>query len=150
MTPETATLANAETPADVEPRRLLAQGAESVRQWQTQQCLDTILTECSFPLVRAQTEMSDCNAAQRIFESQLGGRPAIVKQRFSKKYRHPTLDSKLTTARLKQVPAVLAIARCYAPERSCSSPLILCAGSAVHGAGKEAGGADGGVVRCGH
>jgi hypothetical protein len=32
MMSETATLANAETPADVEPRRLLAQGAESVRQ----------------------------------------------------------------------------------------------------------------------
>lgn len=32
MTSETATLTNAETLADVEPRRLLAQGAESVRQ----------------------------------------------------------------------------------------------------------------------
>jgi len=31
------------------------------------------------------------------------GRPAIIKQRFSKKYRHATLDSKLTQLRFKQV-----------------------------------------------
>ena len=40
---------------------------------------------------------------QRVFETQFLGRPAIIKQRFSKQYRHPTLDAKLTTSRLKQV-----------------------------------------------
>lgn len=41
-------------------------------------------------------------AESRLWEAQLAGRPAIVKQRFSKQYRHPTLDRKLTAARLKQ------------------------------------------------
>ena len=40
---------------------------------------------------------------QRVFETQFLGRPTIIKQRFSKQYRHPTLDAKLTTSRLKQV-----------------------------------------------
>lgn len=40
---------------------------------------------------------------QRIFESDFVGRRSIVKERFSKKYRHPTLDSKLTLKRLNAV-----------------------------------------------
>lgn len=47
--------------------------------------------------------MSTRSVPQRLWEAQLAGRPAIVKQRFSKQYRHPTLDRKLTAARLKQV-----------------------------------------------
>ncbi len=39
-----------------------------------------------------------------MYEGDFLGRPAIFKQRFSKKYRHATLDAKLTQARLKQVP----------------------------------------------
>lgn len=39
-------------------------------------------------------------AEGRIFESIFMGRRAIVKERFSKKYRHPILDSKLTIKRL--------------------------------------------------
>lgn len=50
---------------------------------------------------------------QRVWETTFCGRPAIVKQRFSKKYRHPTLDAKLTVTRLKQVgehlPRLLAV-----------------------------------------
>ena len=37
------------------------------------------------------------------FESSFVGRGSIVKERFSKKYRHPTLDSKLTLKRLNAV-----------------------------------------------
>lgn len=37
-----------------------------------------------------------------MWEGTFLGRPVIVKQRFSKKYRHPQLDAKLTVARLKQ------------------------------------------------
>lgn len=40
---------------------------------------------------------------QRVFESAFVGRRSIVKERFSKKYRHPTLDSKLTLKRLNAV-----------------------------------------------
>lgn len=40
---------------------------------------------------------------QRVWEGTFLSRPAIIKQRFSKKYRHPQLDVKLTAARLKSV-----------------------------------------------
>ncbi|RVX20701.1 EKC/KEOPS complex subunit bud32 [Vitis vinifera] len=36
----------------------------------------------------------------RVFESNFVGRRCVVKERFSKKYRHPSLDSKLTLKRL--------------------------------------------------
>ncbi|KAE8686154.1 DNAse I-like superfamily protein isoform 1 [Hibiscus syriacus] len=35
-------------------------------------------------------------AEARVFESVFAGKRSIVKERFSKKYRHPSLDSKLT------------------------------------------------------
>ena len=40
---------------------------------------------------------------QRVFEYSFVGRRSIVKERFSKKYRHPILDSKLTLKRLNAV-----------------------------------------------
>ncbi|PKI47175.1 hypothetical protein CRG98_032446, partial [Punica granatum] len=39
-------------------------------------------------------------AEARVFESNFVGRRCIIKERFSKKYRHPSLDSKLTLKRL--------------------------------------------------
>ncbi|CAL9198262.1 unnamed protein product [Musa hybrid cultivar] len=39
-------------------------------------------------------------AEARVFESNFVGRRSIIKERFSKKYRHPLLDSKLTLKRL--------------------------------------------------
>lgn len=33
-------------------------------------------------------------AEARVFESTFAGRKSIIKERFSKKYRHPTLDTK--------------------------------------------------------
>ncbi|KAM3200843.1 hypothetical protein P3L10_033206 [Capsicum annuum] len=51
-------------------------------------------------------------AQQRVFESTfVGSRRCIIKERFSKKYRHPTLDSKLTLKRLN------AEARCMTKAR---------------------------------
>lgn len=50
-------------------------------------------------------------AEARVFESTFVGRRSIVKERFSKKYRHPTLDSKLTLKRLN------AEARCMTKAR---------------------------------
>lgn len=48
---------------------------------------------------------------QRVFESNFVGKKSIVKERFSKKYRHPTLDSKLTLKRLNAVS--LSFFFCY-------------------------------------
>lgn len=50
-------------------------------------------------------------AEARVFESEFLGRRSIVKERFSKKYRHPSLDSKLTLKRLN------AEARCMTKAR---------------------------------
>ncbi|KAI8922790.1 kinase-like domain-containing protein [Entophlyctis helioformis] len=41
-------------------------------------------------------------AEARVFKTDFGGRPAIVKQRFKKAYRHPVLDEKLTARRVVQ------------------------------------------------
>ncbi|KAH6766699.1 Protein kinase superfamily protein [Perilla frutescens var. hirtella] len=49
--------------------------------------------ECSLVLIKQ-------GAEARVFESTFVGRRSIVKERFSKKYRHPLLDSKLTLKRL--------------------------------------------------
>ncbi|RDX76713.1 EKC/KEOPS complex subunit bud32, partial [Mucuna pruriens] len=49
--------------------------------------------------------------SQRVFESSFVGRRCVVKERFSKKYRHPILDSKLTLKRLN------AEARCVTKAR---------------------------------
>ena len=40
---------------------------------------------------------------QRVWEGTYLDVPAVIKQRFSKKYRHASLDTKLTQFRLKQV-----------------------------------------------
>ncbi|KAA8544061.1 hypothetical protein F0562_021762 [Nyssa sinensis] len=50
-------------------------------------------------------------AEARVFESTFVGKRSIVKERFSKKYRHPSLDSKITLKRLN------AEARCMTKAR---------------------------------
>ena len=75
---------------------------------------------------------------QRVWEGSFLARPTIVKQRFSKKYRHPLLDAKLTVARLKQVGAgrpacrrrwgpgpqlVAAVGPAAATPAACSQPI---------------------------
>ncbi|WOK91572.1 EKC/KEOPS complex subunit bud32 [Canna indica] len=55
-------------------------------------------------------------AEARVFESNFVGRKSIVKERFSKKYRHPLLDSKLTIKRLN------AEARCMTKARRLGVP----------------------------
>ncbi|KAJ8749526.1 hypothetical protein K2173_025721 [Erythroxylum novogranatense] len=59
-------------------------------------------------------------AEARVFDSIFVGRRCIVKERFSKKYRHPTLDSKLTLKRLN------AEARCMTKARrlGVSTPVL--------------------------
>ncbi|KAH9618564.1 hypothetical protein KSS87_006332 [Heliosperma pusillum] len=55
-------------------------------------------------------------AEARVFESVFVGRRCIIKERFSKKYRHPSLDSKLTLKRLN------AEARCMTKARKLGVP----------------------------
>ncbi|KAJ6817724.1 EKC/KEOPS complex subunit bud32 [Iris pallida] len=55
-------------------------------------------------------------AEARVFESTFVGRRSIVKERFSKKYRHPSLDAKLTLKRLN------AEARCMTKARRLGVP----------------------------
>ncbi|KAL5977501.1 hypothetical protein ACLOJK_021848 [Asimina triloba] len=67
-------------------------------------------------------------AEARVFESSFLGRRSIVKERFSKKYRHPLLDSKLTLKRLNAVSFLLSSfalhweARCMTKARRLGVP----------------------------
>ncbi|KAE8009756.1 hypothetical protein FH972_006174 [Carpinus fangiana] len=67
-------------------------------------------------------------AEARVFESAFVGRRSIVKERFSKKYRHPTLDSKLTLKRLN------AEARCMTKARrlGVTTPLLYSVDHVLH------------------
>ena len=49
-------------------------------------------------------------AEAKIYTGDFLGRPTVVKERFSKKYRHPVLDKSLTSQRTKS--EVRAIMRC--------------------------------------
>ncbi|KAL3644892.1 hypothetical protein CASFOL_010072 [Castilleja foliolosa] len=67
-------------------------------------------------------------AEARVFESTFVGRRSIVKERFSKKYRHPSLDSKITLRRLN------AEARCTTKARKLgvSTPVLYAVDPLVH------------------
>ncbi|KAG6423196.1 hypothetical protein SASPL_113584 [Salvia splendens] len=67
-------------------------------------------------------------AEARVFESNFVGRRSVVKERFSKKYRHPLLDSKLTLKRLN------AEARCLTKARKLgvSTPALYAVDPLLH------------------
>ncbi|KAL2326070.1 hypothetical protein Fmac_025128 [Flemingia macrophylla] len=67
-------------------------------------------------------------AEARIFESSFVGRRSVVKERFSKKYRHPTLDSKLTFKHLN------AEARCMTKARKLGvcTPVLYAVDPVLH------------------
>lgn len=67
-------------------------------------------------------------AEARVFESRFVGRRSIIKERFSKKYRHPSLDSKLTLKRLN------AEARCMTKARrlGVSTPVLYAIDPVMH------------------
>ncbi|XP_056693573.1 uncharacterized protein [Spinacia oleracea] len=67
-------------------------------------------------------------AEARVFKSTFVGRKCIVKERFSKKYRHPTLDSKLTLKRLN------AEARCMTKARKLgvTTPVLFSVDPVLH------------------
>lgn len=55
------------------------------------------------PLIgTADLELLSQGAEARVWEGSFLGKFVVVKQRFSKQYRHPVLDSKLTVGRLNQ------------------------------------------------
>ncbi|KAF3436266.1 hypothetical protein FNV43_RR23358 [Rhamnella rubrinervis] len=67
-------------------------------------------------------------AEARVFDSTFLGRRSIVKERFSKKYRHPSLDSKLTLKRLN------AEARCMTKARRLGvyTPILYAVDPVLH------------------
>ncbi|KAL6079387.1 non-specific serine/threonine protein kinase [Balamuthia mandrillaris] len=54
------------------------------------------------PALPAQTVLISQGAEARVYETRFFGKRAIVKERFSKQYRHPTLDKKLNESRITQ------------------------------------------------
>ncbi|KAL3534740.1 hypothetical protein ACH5RR_003201 [Cinchona calisaya] len=79
------------------------------------------LKQSSLVLIKQGTEA-------RVFESIFIGRRSIIKERFSKKYRHPSLDSKLTLKRLN------AEARCMTKARrlGVSTPVLYAVDPVLH------------------
>ncbi|TVU09502.1 hypothetical protein EJB05_42978, partial [Eragrostis curvula] len=68
-------------------------------------------------------------AEGRVFVSTFVGRKCVIKERFSKKYRHPLLDSKLT---LKRLNAVRSSVHDQSKTAWCSYPSSLCCRSTQH------------------
>ncbi|PSR94814.1 TP53-regulating kinase [Actinidia chinensis var. chinensis] len=67
-------------------------------------------------------------AEARVFESTFVGKRSIVKKRISKKYRHPSLDSKITLGRLTSE------ARCMTKARRLGvcTPVLFAVDPALH------------------
>ncbi|KAK9840951.1 hypothetical protein WJX81_002223 [Elliptochloris bilobata] len=61
-------------------------------------------------------------AEARVWEGVYLGKPAVLKQRFSKRYRHPSLDARLTQTRLKQEVRSMLRAR----KLGVLTPCVLC------------------------
>lgn len=68
----------------------------------------------------AEAVLTKQGAEARIYSATLLSRPVIIKERFKKSYRHPTLDEKLTHRRTCQ--EVRSIARCR--KAGISTPVI--------------------------
>lgn len=58
----------------------------------------------------SKAELLKQGAEARVYRAEFLGKPAIVKERFQKRYRHPVLDEKLTHRRTVQ--EVRSILRC--------------------------------------
>ena len=75
---------------------LISQGAEAVR---------SVAQICICGSVLWLQDLTAVLRMQRVWAGQLLGRSVVLKQRFRKKYRHPILDNKLNSGRIKQVRA---------------------------------------------
>ena len=87
---------------DLSGFKLISQGAEAVSM--SAYTFGTLAMDCmlSHHIVSAPICLS-LHMPQRVWEGTYLDVPAVIKQRFSKKYRHASLDTKLTQSRLKQV-----------------------------------------------
>lgn len=73
-------------------------------------------------------ELLKQGAEARVYRAHFLGKPTIVKQRFPKRYRHPTLDEKLTHRRTTQ--EVRSILRCR--KAGISTPVVYFVDYASH------------------
>ncbi|GJP37011.1 hypothetical protein CLOM_g21470 [Closterium sp. NIES-68] len=60
----------------------------------------TVAPKQGLSLLLTSADLISQGAEARVFAATFCGRPAILKQRFEKKYRHPVLDARLTAKRL--------------------------------------------------
>ena len=106
-------------PSGFDPTRytLHSQGAEAVSFWPCWH-RPAAVTCCPRPPPPSPAALHRCLLParpllllQRVWEGSFLGLPTIVKQRFSKRYRHPSLDAKLTAQRLRQEARAVMRAR---------------------------------------
>ena len=64
--------------------------------------------------------------AQRVFRVTFLQRPAIAKQRFTKRYRHPELDARLTKSRLHGVRRVPGVGKPGVQTRKTDYVVVRC------------------------
>ncbi|GAA6225569.1 TP53-regulating kinase [Lates japonicus] len=72
------------------------------------------------PALLSKAELLKQGAEARVYRAEFLGKPAIVKERFPKRYRHPVLDEKLTHRRTVQ--EVRSILRCR--KAGISAPVV--------------------------
>ncbi|XP_018523076.1 EKC/KEOPS complex subunit TP53RK [Lates calcarifer] len=72
------------------------------------------------PVLLSKAELLKQGAEARVYRAEFLGKPAIVKERFPKRYRHPVLDEKLTHRRTVQ--EVRSILRCR--KAGISAPVV--------------------------
>ncbi|KAL5230095.1 hypothetical protein ABZP36_028871 [Zizania latifolia] len=96
---------------------------DAVRYLEAGRGRDCCLSECALDFMDSTQKQQPGfgvllkqGAEGRVFVSTFVGRKCVIKERFSKKYRHPLLDSKLTLKRLN------AEARCMTKARKLSVP----------------------------
>lgn len=96
---------------------------------------ETSRMEAPFSLITTELTLFKQGAEARIYKGTFHGRPCIVKERFSKKYRHPDLDKEITSQRIKS--EARSLTRCqsagisakffiYIPTNSISYLLFRC------------------------
>ncbi|XP_009787951.1 uncharacterized protein [Nicotiana sylvestris] len=90
--------------------------------------LEEIIMETDSEVKESSLILIKQGAEARVFETSFVGKRCIVKERFSKKYRHPILDTKLTLKRLN------AEARCMSKARKLGvlTPLLYVVDAISH------------------
>jgi hypothetical protein len=120
---------------------LVAQGAEAVRA--PYESPTRVAHVVKFVVTFASCDPHDL---QRVYFASFLGQPAVIKERFSKSYRHPVLDERLLKERLAWVRAVadgrardVASTRFAPPHSGLHAWTIHSAGGTLHAAGAACG-----------